>query len=68
MRLHLSSAHPSDFAAMEKEENSTKRPRISTTIKLKSIPVENQLPALFEAWQPFSNSHPKWKTLTNSVC
>jgi len=30
--------------------------------------VENQLPALFKARQPFSNSHPKWKTLTNSVC
>jgi len=68
VRSHLSSVHPSDFAVMEKEENSTKRPRISTTIKSKNILVENQLPALFEAWQTFSNSHPKWKTLTNSVC
>ena len=49
MRSHLSAVHPSDFAAMEKEDNSRKRPRISTTIKSKSTPVENQLPALFAA-------------------
>ena len=67
MRSHLSAVHPSDFAAMEKEDNSRNRPRIST-IKSKSTPVENQLPALFEARQPLSSGHPRWKKLTDSVC
>ena len=51
MRSHLSSLHPSDFTAMEieeKEADSGKRPRAVTTIKSKSTPVENQLPAFFE--------------------
>ena len=31
------------------------------------MPVENQLPALFEARQPLSSGHPRWKKLTDSV-
>ena len=71
MRSHLNSLHPSDFTAMEKEEkeaDSGKRPRAVTTIKSKSMAVENQLPALFEARQRLSNGHPRWKKLTDSVC
>ena len=52
MRSHLRSLHPSDFAAMENEEkeaDSGKCPRAVNTIKSKNTPVENQLPALFEA-------------------
>ena len=71
MRSHLSALHPSDFAAMEREEKedtsdaSRNRPRVQTSIKSKSIPVENQLPALFEARQPLPKGHSK---LTDSVC
>ena len=71
MRSHLSSLHPSDFTAMEKgekEADSGKHPRAVTTIKSKSMLVENQLPALFKARQPLSNGHPRWKKLTDSVC
>jgi len=73
MRSHLSALHPSDFAAMEREEKedtsdaSRNRPRVQTSIKSKSIPVENQLPALFEARQPLPKGHPRWKKLTDSL-
>ena len=67
MYSHLNAVHPSDFATMEKEENS-KRSKPSSTIRSKRTPVENQLPALFEAQQPLSSGHPRWKKLTESVC
>ena len=67
MRSHLNAIHPSDFAAMEKEENS-RRSRPSSTVRSKRTPVQNQLPALFEARQPLSSGHPRWKKLTESVC
>jgi len=69
MRLHLSSLHPRDFAAIEREEKEDasyafrKHPRIQTSVKLKSTPVENQFPALFEARQPLT-----YQGLTDSVC
>ena len=68
MHSHLNTVHPSDFAAMEKEDNARcSRPSLST-VKLKRTPVENQLPALFEARPPLSSCHPRWKKLTESVC
>ena len=67
MRSHLNTVYPSDFAAMEKEENS-RRSRPSSTVRSKRTSVENQLPALFEAQQPLSSGHPTWKKLTESVC
>ena len=49
MRSHLNTVHPSDFAAMEKEDNAGCSGLSSSTVKSKRTPVENHLPALFEA-------------------
>jgi len=46
---HGYSVHPGNFAVIEKGENSTKLPRISTSTKSKSMPVENQFLAFFKA-------------------
>jgi len=63
MRSHLSALHPSDCAAMEREKKEDTSDA-STSIKSKSSPVENQLPA-------HSSCFPRailGEKLTDSVC
>ena len=78
MRLHLNTAHPSDFASMEKEENEAG----STSLKKKAASksshseamdtgqteAQQKLPAMFEALKPLNKSDPRWKKLTESIC
>ena len=73
MWLHLSNAHPNDFAFMEKEEieaSSVKKRTLSKSNRgdATGVGVQQQLPALFEAQKPLNKSNPKWKKLTDSIC
>ena len=76
MCLHLSSAHPAEFASMEKEENEAcssllKRKGASKSSRSEAMDtggVQQQLPAMFEAQKPIAKNNPRWKKLTDAIC
>ena len=70
MWLHLSNAHPNDFALMEKEASSVKKKTLSNSNRgnTTGVGVQQQFPVLFEGQKPLNKSNPKWKKLTDSIC
>jgi len=71
MQLHLSTAHPSDFASMEKEaclNLSKKGASKSSHSEAMDTGVQQQLPAMSEAQKPLTKNNPRWKKLMDSIC